>query len=383
MNLMLLGIYPWNYEKLSDTVRSMTAVLAGEERIFLNPQAETRSLSLHWQERRDNGVRIWNPPYSFLPTRHGIHRLREKLSAVALKADIYKKMGANWRDNTVLYVTASTLEQSYEYVMTLQPKRLVFDILDDNLGFPGITPEKHTELKRMFLEIAKRAERITAVSHYLVDQTREWTGKAVVYLPNGVDVDRFRTLPVGEEPDDLRNIPHPRLTFMGALTGWIDLRLMERSARELPESQFVIVGPVFDSVDQTSLYKMKQLPNVHFLGAKPFDDVPRYMHASDVLLLPRTYDPYSLACDPLKLYEYLATGKPTVSTGHPSVERFADVVLIGRDDESFIEGIRQALQRDPETGYKQAGLVDSLSWKTRADKLMELLNEEGCMGVYE
>lgn len=373
MKLMLLGIYPWNYEKLSDTVRSMTTELAGIERIFLNPWAETRSTAIHWQERQDNGVRIWNPPYSFLPTRYGIHRIREQLSARALKKDAEKLLGADWREQTVLYVTASTLEQSYEYVMALQPKRIVFDILDDNLGFPGIAPDKHAELKRMFLEIAERAERITAVSQYLVDQTREWTGREVTYLPNGVDVDRFHTQPTGSEPADLADIPHPRLTFMGALTSWIDMRLLEKSARALPEAQFVIVGPVFDSVDRESMDKMKQLHNVHFLGAKPFEDVARYMHASDALLLPRTYDPYSLACDPLKLYEYLATGKPVVSTRHPSAKRFSDVVFIGSDDESFIEGIVQALRRDPEIAKQQAGLVNSLSWKTRADKLLGLL----------
>jgi glycosyltransferase involved in cell wall biosynthesis len=375
MNLMLLGIYPWNYDKLSDTVRSMTTELTGVERIFLNPRAETRSLAFRWQEREDSGVRVWNPPFSFLPTRYGIHRIREQLSARALKINADYRLGSDWRDHTVLYVTASTLEQSYEYVMALQPERLVFDILDDNLGFPGIAPDKHAELKRMFLEIANRAERITAVSQYLVDQTREWTGREVIYLPNGVDVDRFRAEPAGGEPADLANIPHPRLTFMGALTSWIDMRLLEKSARALPNAQFVIVGPVFESVDQGSMDKMKQLPNAHFLGAKPFADVARYMHASDVLLLPRTYDPYSLACDPLKLYEYLATGKPVVSTGHPSAERFSDVVFIGRDDESFIEGIKQALRRDPDIAGQQAGLADSLSWKTRADKLIGLLRE--------
>lgn len=403
MNLLLLGIYPWNYSQLSDTVRSMTAAVEDANCIYINPQAEQRSFALNWQERREQlearadeqqvhadeqhvrgdeqqvhadgtpaTLRIWNPPYSFLPTRYGIHRLREKLSASSLPAFASRELGDNWRDNTVMYVTASTLEQSYELVLALQPKRLVFDILDDNLGFPGISPEKLAELKKMFLEIARRSERITAVSQYLVDQTHEWTGKDVEYLPNGVDVDRFRSKPA-HEPADMADIPHPRATFMGALTSWIDLRLIEKSARALPGIQHVIVGPVFESADMQSLDNLKQKDNVHILGAKPFQDVPAYMHASDVLLLPRTYDPYSLACDPLKLYEYLATGQPVVSTGHPSAERFADVVYIGKDDESFIEGIRQALDRDAEVGMKQASLVDSLSWKSRADKLLALL----------
>lgn len=374
MDLLLLGIYPWNYTHLSDTVRCMTSAMTDECPVFLNPQAERRSFAIGWQERQEHGIRIWNPPYSFLPTRHGVHRMREKLSAAALRQYVARALGSGWQDRAVLYVTASTLEQSYEITKILKPKRLIFDILDDNLGFPGITSTQRNKLMRMFLQIAERAEVITAVSQYLVDQTAEWTGRQVKHLSNGVDVDRFRSTPDLEEPQDLKQIPRPRMAFVGAITSWIDLRLLEKSARALPELQLLMIGPELISADPVSLQKLKRLPNVHFLGAKSFTDVPRYMHASDVLLVPRTYEPYSLACDPIKLYEYLATGKPVVSTAMPSAERFADVVFIGRDDESFIEGIRCALQRNQAEGLQQAKLVDGLSWKTRADQLMSLLH---------
>lgn len=390
MNLMLLGIYPWNYQELSDTVRSMTVFLNGVAPIYLNPRSERRSFALSWQEHAEENLRIWDPPFGWLPTRYGMHRLRGKLTARALKRDAVRKLGAGWRDNTVVYVTASTLEQSYEYVKHLQPKRLVFDILDDNLGFPGITPERRRKLKHMFLEIAGRAELITAVSQYLVNQTAEWTGKKVEYLPNGVDVERFRRDSVqgrtdASEPADIRGIPHPRAVFVGALTGWIDLRLLEKAARHFlecgPAVQLLLVGPEFESADSASLGKLKKLPNVHLLGPKRFDEIPRYMHAADVLLLPRTYDPYSLACDPLKLYEYLATGKPIASTWHPSVERFAGTVYVGRDDESFITAIKDALNRGPEGEASQAALVDGLSWEARAGRLVRLLKKEDPISV--
>ncbi|BCJ86973.1 glycosyltransferase [Effusibacillus dendaii] len=375
MNLVLLGIYPWNYSQLSDTVRSMTSAMQAQDvnRIFLNPYAEQRSFSFDWRSREADGIQIWNPPYSFIPTRYGLHRFREKLSAAKIASAMTRFLASDWREQTVLYVTASTLEQSYEYVKILQPKRLVFDILDDNLGFPGIPEQKLRELKRMFLEIAEQAERITAVSRYLVEQTSDWTGKQVEYLPNGVDIDLFRR-GSAEEPADIHEILHPRLTFLGAITSWIDLALLRETAYKLPDAQLVMIGPVFDSADANMLAELRSMPNVHFLGAKPVQQVPAYLHASDVLLLPRTNDPYSLACDPIKLYEYLATGKPIVSTDHPSVRRFSEVVETGTDSEQFIAGIQKSLRRDAAIAEKQARLIESLSWQARAERLLKLLS---------
>ncbi|MGZ4032486.1 MAG: glycosyltransferase [Tumebacillaceae bacterium] len=375
-NVLMLGIYPWNFPSLNDTVRSMVRAMpaADNNLIYLNPQVEEKSFSMKWTEASNatTDLRIWNPPFSFLPTRYGVHRVREKLASRALRTDISRMLGSNWKDHTTCYVTASTLEQSYELVKELEPRHLIFDILDDNLGFPGIPDEKRSQLKRMFLEIADRASRITAVSHYLVEQTANWTGKSVEYLPNGVDVARFRTVPSNDEPLALQHIPHPRVTFVGAITSWIDLRLVEKAARTLVDHHFVLVGPIFEKeADRDALRNLQILANVHLLGAVPFNEVPYFLHASDVLLLPRTCDAYSLACDPLKLYEYLATGKPTVSTAHPSVERFAEFVQIGTDDDSFIEGIRQALKRSNETAEKQQHIIDSLSWNVRAEKLFQ------------
>lgn len=373
-NLLMLGIYPWNFSSLSDTVRSMVLTMPSDNVVYLNPQAEQKSFSLRWREHAEKNVRIWNPPYSFLPTRYGVHRVREKLASRALRSDIAKLLGSDWRERTALYVTASTLEQSYELVTSLEPDHLIFDVLDDNLGFPNLSPEKRVKLKAMFLEIARRATTIIAVSQYLVEQTAEWTGKTVEYLPNGVDVDRFRTKPDNEDPADIREIPHPRAMFVGAITSWIDLQLIEKAAAALPDHQFVMVGPLFENeVQMDALLALRERSNVHFLGPKKYEEVPGYLHAADVLLLPRTCDPYSLACDPLKVYEYLATGKPSVSTAHPSVERFSEFVQIGSDAESFIDGICQALNRNTETEAKQQSVIDSLSWKVRSEKIKNRL----------
>jgi glycosyltransferase involved in cell wall biosynthesis len=375
-NLLVLGMFPWSYSQLSDTIRSMIKASNHLNVVYINPQAEIRSLSLNWEIRKENNMEIWNPPFSFLPTRYGIHRLREKLTAQSLITCTEKALGKNWRDHTVMYVTPTTLEQSYEYVKALKPKKLVLDILDDNLNFPSISASKKEKLTNMFKDLCQHATTITAVSQYLVEQTKNLTNKSpIYYLPNGVDVVKFQKKEENP-PSDLANIPHPRITFVGALTTWIDFKLIQKTATSLMDHHFVLIGPIDPSVaDNPALKSLQSMENVHFLGAKPYDQVPNYLHHSDVLLLPRTMDPYSLACDPLKLYEYLATGKPVVSTDHPSIQRFLSFVEKGENADQITKGIIESLNRSEEKRKLQLDSVDSLSWETRLNRLLELINQ--------
>jgi glycosyltransferase involved in cell wall biosynthesis len=375
-NLLMLGILPWHFSDLSDTVRSMIKAHPTGKIIYINPQPKNRSLTTKWDESLSENVKIWDPPFSLLPTRYKIHRLREKLSAFSLPKYTEKMLGKDWKESTVVYVTPTTLEQSYEYVRFLNPEHLIFDILDDNLNFPSITEAKRKRLTEMYIYIANRATVITAVSEYLIKQTKELTGREDIhYLPNGVNVEMFKTVP-RDIPNDIKHIPHPRVTFVGAITSWIDLPLIEGVARKLRDIHFVFVGPIDQgAIDKQQLQKLFDLDNIHFLGGKPYSEVPKYLHASDVLLLPRTMDPYSLACDPLKLYEYLATGKPVVSTSHPSIKRFSEFVYSGATIDEIVEGIQKSLNRSEESARMQQSIIDRLSWETRIQKLLSLLNK--------
>jgi glycosyltransferase involved in cell wall biosynthesis len=376
-NLLVLGIFPWNYTRLSDTVRSMVQNTDHEKIYYINPQAEVRSLSTMWSKRNEGNINIWNPPFSFLPTRYGIHRIREKITASSLEAYVKKELGENWRHNTFMYVTPTTLEQSFEYIKTLKPKKLIIDILDDNLNFPSITKKKRDALTEMFKYLCSEATVITAVSEYLVDQTKKMTGlNHIQYLPNGVDIKKFQKKE-DTPPKDIEQIHHPRITFVGALTTWIDFPLIIVAAKKLEDHQFILIGPIDDALtNHPDIVTLKSMKNVHFLGSKPYEQVPNYLHYSDVLLLPRTMDPYSLACDPLKLYEYLATGKPVVSTNHPSTKRFLDFIQTGNTPEEIIEGIEKSLTRNDETSQRQKVVVNSLAWETRINQLLNMVNEQ-------
>lgn len=375
--MLFLGMYPWNYPSLSDTVRSMVREMKDTERDFINPFAEQRRIAFSWRITQEEGVTVWHPPFGWIPTRHGLYRMRQSLQAQTLEPFLSRRLGGKWQDQVVFYLTSATIELGYLYVQRLQPRRYVFDIVDDNLSFPGISPSRRVALTKQYTALLQGAALVTAVSDSLVQQAEKIGGRRVHLLPNGVDVERFRPPAEGvPEPEELQALPHPRLLFMGALTAWIDLQLLWKVAHHESKAQLILVGPKFDdALDQETFARLCALPNVHWLGPKPYAEVPRYLHHADVLLLPRTKDAYSLACDPLKLYEYLATGKPVVTTAFPSAERFRSFLEIGEDDAAFIAGVKRALTRES-INEEQIRRMESLSWQARGASLWRLLEHK-------
>lgn len=377
--ILFLGMYPWDYHELSDTVRSMAKAsrnTGSMTPIFINPTSEMKKLQLKVTTTMDLGVHVITPGFGFLPTRYGFYRLRDRLAA-GRTADYLKKT-ADVAD-AALYVTSATLELAEHYVDHLKPREIIFDVVDDNLGFP-MDEHRRLLLTKLFQKIAAKATLVTAVSEELVTKTEQLCHRSVVYLPNGVDFDHFsQPKPV---PADLVQSEKSRICFVGAFTSWIDLRLLSKTAEAFEGAELLLIGPKFSSsVREEQFDALLNLPNVNWIGARPFDAVPGYLQASDVLILPRTKEAYSQACDPLKLYEYLATGKPVVTTELPSAERFADVASIATNDEEFIAAIARSLS-EPHDPAPQLLRVCSRSWENRVGMIQELLSGKTVEGKF-
>src|SRR5262249_58655080 len=119
-------------------------------------------------------------------------------------------------------------------------------------------------------------------------------------------------------PEELAKLPKPVLGFFGLVAQWVDLAAIEACARAFANGSVVILGKVAPDVDPTSL---RSLPNVHFLGRKPYAQLPAYCRGFDVALMPFKLNELTLNANPLKVREYLAAGLPGVSTDIPQVRR--------------------------------------------------------------
>ena len=216
----------------------------------------------------------------------------------------------------------------YGYCQRLKTSLVCYDCMDN---VPLLWPAPNLALLEE--RLLQTADLVFATSQSLQRRASALASQ-VMLVPNAVEFSHFtraatEPLPV---PEDLADIPRPRIGFYGTLGHWVDLELIEHLASACPHWSYVFIGLL--QVPQFDLEVLQRLRNVHFLGVRDYDDLPAYLQHVDVWWLPFRRDEMTLDVDPLKVYEYLAAGKPVVATKLSEMEKFAPLVeLAAREDE--------------------------------------------------
>jgi len=203
------------------------------------------------------------------------------------------------------------------------------------------------------------------------------------WLPNAVDWDLFKAAGNGHlaMAGDLSPIPSPRLGFIGHMNERIDFELLDQLAERRPLYSIVLVGSlgrVTQASNAAALQRLQKRSNVFLLGPRPYDQLPNYLQGFDLCLVPYADTPFNRCCSPLKLYEYLASGKPVVSVAIPEIEPFNDVVTLVRDRSRFPAAVDAELRRTPDEARKQERLrrAEQNTWDTRARTMIDWLSRE-------
>jgi teichuronic acid biosynthesis glycosyltransferase TuaH len=241
---------------------------------------------------------------------------------------------------------------------------VVFDAIDNWLRHVEMGPYREASA-RGYEAIRQRADVIFCVSESLVESLAG--GRAdPSWVPNGVDLGLFT--PTGPRAADVLEIPGPRVGYAGVFERRVDLELVAAVASALPSLSFVFVGPY----DRRLVAPLAKLPNVHFLGRRPFEEVPAYLRAMDLCVMPHRVDAFTDSMNPLKLYEYLACGLPVVSTPVAGTESFRGLVDIAGTPEEFVAAIAEALQRSsPEEVAARRRAVEAHSWQSRVNGMVD------------
>jgi glycosyltransferase involved in cell wall biosynthesis len=256
-----------------------------------------------------------------------------------------------------------------EVVQSLHPVGLVYQRTDRYEAFKGVNPEQIRSYDRM---LKARADVTVFCSKMLFDE--EGSGcREAVYVDHGVDFDRFASAGAsdGEAPDDVRGLPRPRVGFVGGIDAHtFDPPLFVEVARTLPDVHFIMVG-------SCSLPPgWCDLPNVHLLGQRPYDQVARYMAACDVLIIPWNSSEWIRACNPVKLKEYLAVGRPVVTTHFDELRRYDGFARIASGGPGFAAAIRASLAHPVDTKAMRDRVRDE-TWGNKADLVERHLAEAG------
>lgn len=217
------------------------------------------------------------------------------------------------------------------------------------------------------------------VTHPSLVQSKTVGDRLPSLVPNGADIGHFaRAGDKSTQPAAaMEDLPRPVVGFHGWIQYWIDFDLIAYAACSHPEWSFVLIGPIepLARVD-----KVKGLANVHFLGKQPYEQMPEYLAGFDVCINPFVLGELADAVSPIKLYEYLASGKPVVSVDMPAAREFSDLIPLVRTPKEFLLALEDVLSR-AQTGTVVAEVAArqqaacGLSWDTRFEQVEEVLKD--------
>ncbi len=173
-------------------------------------------------------------------------------------------------------------------------------------------------------------------------------------------------------PAEIVDLPKPIIGFHGLLADWVDYELIKKTAEHFKSGSVVLIGKI--AVDAEQKVKiLDDVKNVHFLGRKPYSELPNYCKGFAVALNPFAISELTLAANPLKVREYLAAGLPVISTDIPEVA-ILENCRIGKTHEEFIKQIEEALKKPgPQKAISDA--VQNESWEARIGELREIMKE--------
>ncbi|UCD76421.1 MAG: glycosyltransferase [Phycisphaerales bacterium] len=335
----------------------------GEGRMFLTRvRRKLRSMRRGLSPLND-GFAVFSPV--LFPSRIGM-----KLTRPLLTSTVKSAAGRLGISRPLIWVTCPT---AAEAVDALDPQAVVYQRTDRYECYQGVDAAR---IRNYDTWLKARADLTVFCSTLLFREERR-DCRAACYVDHGVDFDRFVSAADQEapDPDDMATIPHPRIGFIGGIDAHtFDPDLFIDVARRLPEASFVLVG-------SCSLPPgWCELDNVITLGQKRYEDVPRYMSACDVLIMPWNRSRWIEACNPIKLKEYLATGRPIVSTDFPELRRYERTVGIALDADDFANKIQLALREpgDPQPGRDR---VRRESWASRARAILDELAARGLVAA--
>ena len=260
----------------------------------------------------------------------------------------------------------------------LEPRAIVYDCMDDLASFKFAPPE----LVQREASLMANADLVLTGGPSLYEARKD-RHPNIHCLPSAVDSEHFSPtrLDGGDVDSEVaaalhRGMAHPRLGFFGVIDERLDLELVAGIADQRPEWSIVMVGPVV-KIDPASL---PQRPNLHWVGMQRYEALPHLLSHWDVCLLPFALNEATRFISPTKTLEYLAGGKPVVSTRIRDVEfLYAKAVRFGADVHEFVEAVEATLAQSPSERARwrteAQALVDGCTWNGTASIIGELLQE--------
>ncbi|MDE3088988.1 MAG: glycosyltransferase [Chloroflexota bacterium] len=313
----------------------------------------------------DDGLTVLSPFVVPIYGRESIRRLNTALLAWQIRRALPKN------SKPILWIFLPAL---VGLVDQFGAKLVIYHCIDEHAANPNVPAQQVRESEERLL---KRADAVFASSSTLYDAKRAFNAHTF-YLPNVADAEFFAPARDGSAtiPTELRNVPHPIAGFIGNISAYkIDLDLLGAVARQKPEWSFVLIGPVGRGDPSTDVSRLRALPNVYLLGERAYAELPRYVCAFDVCLIPFNRNESTRGSLPMKFFEYLAAGKPVVATDLPTLGEFRDLFYPAQDADEFCIALQAALTEDTTRAFARIELSKKYSWDARMKEIDQIVGD--------
>jgi glycosyltransferase involved in cell wall biosynthesis len=222
--------------------------------------------------------------------------------------------------------------------------------------YDAFTNVESAHLRSCIAQLARGCDVSIATANALADDLRA-LGAAPLVVPHGVDSERFEGEP--PTPADLQDVDRPIVGYVGLIDDYVDFDCILETAAAMERGTIVLLGRV--NTDVTGL----RHPRVKLLGARPYETIPAYLASFDSCLIPFKINRLTVGVNPIKLREYLAAGRPVVSTRLPEALRYGAAMTIAENPASFARGVVGSLhpsQDTPEFRARRRAAVAGESW---------------------
>ncbi len=260
-----------------------------------------------------------------------------------------------------------------DLIERLKPRVSVYYCIDDFAA----SSTGAREIRQSEDALIARADLVFVTAQKLLRRV-EQLGRTATVFPFAVDIERFdaERLKDATIPVDLATLRRPVVGYIGALHRWVDQKLLVAVARKMAEVEFVLIGPDFRLTRE-----LEGQPNIHLIGKRPHEELPRYLRGFDVGIIPYVRSDYTDAVYPTKLNEYLAMGLPVVATALPEIERFNQrygaLVSVATGADDFAAAIRQSFEGGSSSDRaRRIAVAQQNSWQIRIPEMAQLIADK-------
>jgi glycosyltransferase involved in cell wall biosynthesis len=275
-------------------------------------------------------------------------------------------------DNPIIWVSRPSM---INLISGFNEKMVIYHVVDEYQAYFGSKAQREEQKQNIERRMLKRADLVIVVSQKLYETKRPFNCNTHL-VPNAVDYFAYSEAIDSDKqlPRDIARLPGRKIGYSGLIAAKLNFKLLQDMATAHSEWSIILLGAIDDRHCSEDLNLLKKIRNVYFINRKNISEVPYYIKTLDVCIAPYKISRHSQNISPLKIYDYMACGKPIVSTNFPAAQMYKDIIHIAYSEQEFTSLVEKALYEDDKNlSQKRRYIASQNTWDDRVKQISLLM----------